>query len=182
MGSRIFFIKFNLDAMSHDLDTLETDHEMAEWLRGFRRGARGVAPTDQTGPRLQGNVFGYQAAQEASAYRASRAANRAKGHEKKKSLRTSKEETESIQHPASSIHETRTYDTTYVATYVAGEHPAGIQAGAGAPDPPPKPRHMLLYEQQFTRPVLPFEETPEGIACAKRRDEIRARRLAQGTP
>jgi hypothetical protein len=180
MSSRNFFIKFNLDDMAHDLDTMETDQEMAEWLRGFRRGARGAAPTDQTGARLKGNLFGYTACQEADKYRASRAANRAKGHDKKKSLHTSKEEAESIQHPASSIHETMTYDTTHVPTYVATEPPAVENTGVSTPGPLPKPAHMIRFESQYTK-ALPFEQTPAGKAAAARAAEIRAKRLAQGT-
>ena len=56
--------------------------------------------------------------------------------------------------------------------------------GVDTPDPPPKPKHMLRFEAQYQTPTqevvaIPFDETPQGKACAENRARIRAMRLAK---
>ena len=96
--------------------------------------------------------------------------------ESQKGLHTSKEEkVESIQHPASSIHETGTYDTTYVEE----QPPAGFEAGVSTPDPLPKPAHMTRFESQYSSKPLPFDQTRAGKAVAAKAAEIRSMRLSK---
>jgi hypothetical protein len=66
--SRTFFVKLNLDDMCAELDTLRPDQH-AEWLAGFRAGARGKVPDGWDGARLAGAEFGHACFLDAEAFR-----------------------------------------------------------------------------------------------------------------
>lgn len=74
MANRIFSVRLNLDDMCADLDALDTDKEMADWLRGFKAGSRGLTPrwkADTAGSK--GYALGVECLEEAKRYQARQA-------------------------------------------------------------------------------------------------------------
>ena len=177
MSGRNYFIKLNLDAMAADLDSLVTDRERLDWLAGFKVGARGRKVSEWTGAMRMGCDFGLRAWQEAQTYRATRSAG---GKAKARKTAASKEQpTTNNQQP-----EMHTICNAHEVHMHPGCTPDAGIPGVGTPDPLPKPKHMTRFEAQYQTPdrevvALPFEETPQGKACAENRARIRAMRLAK---
>jgi hypothetical protein len=171
--SRNFFVKFNLDTMRADLEDASPEFQLA-WFQGFRRGVKGKEPAAADEAGRLGEVFGYHAWQEANKFRASRAANRAQGWDKKK--RAEEQPTSNIQHPAASVVE---HMNNTCSTRVSEK---GEDASGDAPQTPASSRNPYLKcDAKFAKPesVLSFEQTPAGIAALAKRAEIKARLAAK---